>query len=85
MGDCDLKEIKKLYGDKIVLKGNLHTTNIMLNGSVDDVIKSCKKLLMMLLKVESLFSQQGISVEGIHLMRIYLPWLRLQKPMEILK
>jgi len=26
MGDCDLKELKALYGDKLVLKGNLHTT-----------------------------------------------------------
>ena len=26
MGDCDLAELKRLYGDKIVLKGNLHTT-----------------------------------------------------------
>jgi uroporphyrinogen decarboxylase len=45
MGDCDLKELKKLYGDKIVLKGNLHTTNIMLNGSVQDVIEASKKAI----------------------------------------
>lgn len=45
MGDCDLKELKQLYGEKIVLKGNLHTTNVMLNGTVDDVIKASKKAI----------------------------------------
>jgi uroporphyrinogen decarboxylase len=37
MGDCDLAEIKRLYGDRIVLKGNLHTTSVMLRGSPADV------------------------------------------------
>ena len=45
MGDCILKEIKQLYGDKIVLKGNLHTTNTMLSGSVQDVIDASKKAI----------------------------------------
>jgi len=45
MGDCDLKELKRLYGDRIVLKGNLHTTNIMLNGSVQDVIEASKRAI----------------------------------------
>lgn len=30
-GDCDLKELKQKYGDKIVLKGNLQTTDVMLS------------------------------------------------------
>lgn len=38
MGDCDLAELKRLYGDRIVLKGNLHTTRTMLHGSPDDVV-----------------------------------------------
>lgn len=42
MGDCDLADLKKKYGDKLVLKGNLHTTNIMLNGTTDDVIRASK-------------------------------------------
>ena len=42
MGDCDLAELKRLYGDKIVLKGNLHTTDVMLRGSVDDVVAAAK-------------------------------------------
>jgi len=45
MGDCDLKELKRLYGDKLVLKGNLHTTKIMLHGSVSDVVEASKKAI----------------------------------------
>lgn len=45
MGNCNLKEIKKLYGGKLVLKGNLHTSNVMLNGSVQDVIDASKKAI----------------------------------------
>ena len=45
MGNCDLKELKRLYGKKIVLKGNLHTTDIMLRGSVDDVVRASKKAI----------------------------------------
>jgi uroporphyrinogen decarboxylase len=45
MSDCDLKELKALYGGKLVLKGNLHTTNVMLNGSVQTVINASKKAI----------------------------------------
>ena len=45
MGNCDLAELKRLYGDKIVLKGNLHTTEVMLRGSVDDVIAASKEAI----------------------------------------
>ena len=45
MGDCNLKELKKLYGHKIVLKGNLHTTKVMLEGSVQDVIDAAKSAI----------------------------------------
>lgn len=45
MGDCELKELKTLYGKKIILKGNLHTTKIMLNGSKSEVIEACKKAI----------------------------------------
>ena len=40
--DCDLAELKRLYGARIVLKGNLHTTDVMLKGSVDDVVAASK-------------------------------------------
>jgi uroporphyrinogen decarboxylase len=45
MGDCNLAELKRLYGSKILLKGNLHTTDIMLNGNVEDVINASKKAI----------------------------------------
>jgi len=45
MGDCNLAELKKLYGKKIILKGNLHTTEVLLNGSKADVIEASKKAI----------------------------------------
>ncbi len=45
MGDCDLTELKRLYHDKIVLKGNLQTTDVMLRGCVQDVVKASKKAI----------------------------------------
>jgi len=45
MGDCNLAELKQKYGDKIVLKGNLHTTNVMLNGSVEEVKKASRQAI----------------------------------------
>jgi uroporphyrinogen decarboxylase len=45
MGDCDLAELKRLYGRKIVLKGNLHTTEVMLRGSVDDAIRASRRAI----------------------------------------
>jgi uroporphyrinogen decarboxylase len=37
MGDSDLAEIKQLYGSRIALMGNLHTTRLMLMGTAADV------------------------------------------------
>lgn len=45
IGDCNLRELKKLYGNKLVLKGNLHTTEVMLKGSVRDVIDASKRAI----------------------------------------
>jgi uroporphyrinogen decarboxylase len=45
MGDCNLSELKKLYGDQIILKGNLHTTEVMLNPDVNVVIDAAKKAI----------------------------------------
>ncbi len=45
MGDCDLAEMKRLYGDKIVLKGNLSTTGLMLRGSADDVRATVRRCI----------------------------------------
>ena len=45
MGDCDLPEIKQKFGDKIALMGNLHTTEVMLQGNPKDVEKAAKKCI----------------------------------------
>ena len=45
MGDCDLAELKKRYGHKLVLKGNLHTTDVMLRGSRQEVVDACKRAI----------------------------------------
>ena len=45
MGDCDLADLKKRFGSKIVLKGNLHTTEVMLHGSVSDVVAASQKAI----------------------------------------
>jgi uroporphyrinogen decarboxylase len=45
MGDCDLKEIKRRFGRKLTLKGNLHTTSIMLRGSREEVVRASKQAI----------------------------------------
>ena len=45
MGDVNLKKVKQLYGDKICLMGNLHTTKIMLSGTIFDVEQAAKKAI----------------------------------------
>ena len=45
MGDCNLKELKQKFGDKITLKGNLHTTEVMLFGTPNDVIEASKRAI----------------------------------------
>lgn len=42
MGDCNLAELKRLYGQKLTLKGNLHTSQVMLNGSPEDVARASR-------------------------------------------
>lgn len=41
MGDCDLAELKRAYGTRIALMGNIHTTDVMLRGAPDDVRRAC--------------------------------------------
>lgn len=45
MGDCVLADLKREYGTALTLKGNLHTTDVMLRGSVDDVIAAGRQAL----------------------------------------
>jgi len=37
--------LKKLYGGRISLMGNLHTTDIMLRGTVDEVERAAKQAI----------------------------------------
>ncbi len=46
MGDCDLAEIKQKFGHKLALMGNLHTTDVMLLGSTDDVRREALKAIL---------------------------------------
>ena len=46
MGDCDLADCKENFGDKIALMGNIHTTDVMLNGSVTDVRRESLKAIL---------------------------------------
>jgi uroporphyrinogen decarboxylase len=45
MGDCDLVEIKARFGDKLALKGNLHTTEVMLRMDPAGVEREARKVL----------------------------------------
>ncbi|MCE5239641.1 hypothetical protein LLH23_14290 [bacterium] len=45
MGDCDLADIKRRYGAKIGLMGNLHTTEVMLRGTPQTVIEASQRAL----------------------------------------
>lgn len=45
MGDCDLAKVKKQFGKRISLMGNLHTTDVMLRGSKEDVERAAKQAI----------------------------------------
>jgi len=45
MGDCDLAEIKRRFGAKIALKGNLHTTEVMLARSPEVVREASRRAI----------------------------------------
>jgi uroporphyrinogen decarboxylase len=46
MGDCDLAELKHNFGHKLALMGNLHTTRVMLHGSVQDVRRESLRAIL---------------------------------------
>ncbi len=46
MGDCDIAEIKRLYGKKLALMGNLHTTSTMLFGDTEKVRRDSLQLML---------------------------------------
>lgn len=45
MGDCDLAEIKRTFGDRLALMGNLHTTEVMLMGTPAEVEKAAREAI----------------------------------------
>lgn len=45
MGDCYLDRIKREFGHKLSLMGNLHTTDVMLLGSVAEVEQAARKAI----------------------------------------
>jgi len=45
MGDCQLARVKREFGDRLSLMGNLHTTDVMLRGSVEDVRRASKQAI----------------------------------------
>ena len=46
MGDCTLSKAREISGDKMCLMGNLHTTEVMLNGTVKLVRRESLKALL---------------------------------------
>jgi uroporphyrinogen decarboxylase len=42
MGDCDLAEIKRGFGQRLALMGNLHTTTVMLLGTPETVTAAAR-------------------------------------------
>jgi len=45
MGDCNLAQIKREFGHRLSLMGNLHTTQVMLLGTPDDVADAAKRAI----------------------------------------
>jgi len=45
MGDADLAQIKRLFGGKLSLAGNIHTTAVMLMGSPAEVDEACRQAI----------------------------------------
>lgn len=45
MGDCDLGEIKRNFGRRISLMGNLHTTEVMLRGTPETVRQAARRAM----------------------------------------
>lgn len=45
MGDCILADLKRTVGEKLTLKGNLHTTEVMLRGTPDRVAEAARRAI----------------------------------------
>ncbi len=45
MGDCDLAQVKREFGSRISLMGNVHTTSVMLRGTPEEVQAASRKAI----------------------------------------
>ena len=45
MGDCDLAQVKRTFGHRLSLMGNLHTTDVMLRGSPERVAEAARRAI----------------------------------------
>ena len=45
MGDCELADVKSAHGSRMAFMGNLHTTDVMLMGSKQEVIEASKRAI----------------------------------------
>lgn len=45
MGDADMAEVKRRFGGKLSLMGNLHTTEVMLRGSYKTVLEASRRAI----------------------------------------
>ncbi len=45
MGDCRLAELKRKWGSRMTLKGNLHTTDVMLRGTPEEVTAASRQAI----------------------------------------
>lgn len=45
MGDCNLRSLKQRFGARYVLKGNLHTTEVMLKGTPEQVMEASRRAI----------------------------------------
>jgi uroporphyrinogen-III decarboxylase len=68
MGDCDLAEVKRAFGDHLCLKGNVGVTEPLLTGTPDDVERDVVRC-MEAAKAGGrfiLFSEEGIGANTPH-------------------
>jgi uroporphyrinogen-III decarboxylase len=45
MGDCDLADIKRSFGHRLALMGNLHTTDVMFCGTPETVMDASRSAI----------------------------------------
>lgn len=62
MGDCDLAEVKRSFGDRLCLKGNVGVTQPLLLGTPDDVQRDVERCMAAAKEGGRfiLFSEEGI-------------------------